>query len=172
MNDWILLCVVGILTIPTLLILIVDTSVNTLMYNETYQSYDCPDIDYPVEYRIISQCKRIMEYPIGLIFFCGYIILLMMVLFLFTLTNVKIIRSFLKEKEFSIFVIPLFIVIALFFLIYRDLAFQNPASFYFCFHISLIAFTTALILSIYAPKFLSMIRDKESSKINHTFGTL
>jgi hypothetical protein len=29
-----------------------------------------------------------------------------------------------------------------------------------------------LILSIYAPKFLSMIRDKESSKINHTFGTL
>jgi hypothetical protein len=44
MNDWILLCVVGILTIPTLLILIVECFTDRITYSEIIVAYDCPDV--------------------------------------------------------------------------------------------------------------------------------
>jgi hypothetical protein len=171
MNDWILLCVVGILTIPTLLILIVDTSVNTLMYNETIHinhPFDCPDMDFPVEYRITIECYpkllTLGQYLFEFIF-AGYVLLLILALLFVTCSNVKVIRDFLREREISAFLIPIFIIICYCLLVYYNtngILVDGLITLYVFFHCIIIIFSTCLLISIYIPKFVAMKKKSKS----------
>jgi hypothetical protein len=84
--------------------------------------------------------------------FVGYMLLLSLVLLFFTLSNIKIIKSFLKEKEGSGLVIPVLILFGVASFIYYESIAEDLKAAYIAIQTLLIFASTSLLVSIYKLK--------------------
>ena len=70
----------------------------------------------------------------------------------FTVANIKVIKNFIKEKEYSAFVAPLGICIGFVLVILQDVRIKNLTLYYIAYQTASLILTTVLLLSIYCPK--------------------
>ena len=70
----------------------------------------------------------------------------------FTVANIKVIKNFIKENEYSAFVAPLGICIGLVLVMFQDVRIKNLTLYYIAYQTASLILTTVLLLSIYCPK--------------------
>ena len=80
-----------------------------------------------------------------------------MSLLYYTAANIKVIKNFIKEQEYSTFIVPVFICIGVVFVLMKHLAFEDPTLYYVAFQSTAVISSTVLLLSIYFPKVIYCI---------------
>ena len=70
----------------------------------------------------------------------------------FTVANMKVIKNFIKENEYSAFVAPLGICVGFVLVMLQNVAIENPTLYYIAYQTATLITITVLLLSIYYPK--------------------
>ena len=100
----------------------------------------------------MTVCMSSCNVWIFLIPHLAYILVVSICSLHFTVANIKVIKNFIKENEYSAFVAPLGICIGLVLVMLQNVAIENPTLYYTAHQTASLIIITVLLLSIYCPK--------------------